>query len=99
MIKCSECPRCKDTYPDKVDSFGNHFCICGMGGNMVYTKPRRERRYNGKGWIKFSESSCGLYKTFEEAFNAMTKTEQDRYMKAKGAVQLSIFDMIGGTEK
>lgn len=95
MIKCSECPRCKDTYPDKKDYQGNHFHICGMSGNMVYTEPRREKRYNGKGRIKFSESSCGLYETFEDAFNAMTETEQKRY-RASTPVQLSLFDFIGG---
>ena len=36
MIKCDTCPRCKDTYPDKVDFDGNHFHIhysissCGL---------------------------------------------------------------------
>lgn len=84
MIKCSECPRCRDAYPGKLDEYGNHFCICGMSGNMVYTKPRRERRYNGGGWIKFSESSCGLYNTFDDAFNAMTPVEQKRWKEEHG---------------
>jgi len=80
MIKCSECPRCKDSYPDKVDFFGNHFCICGMSGNMVYTKPRKEKRYNGKGYIHYPESSCGLYDTFDDAFYAMTRPAQKRWI-------------------
>jgi hypothetical protein len=78
MIRCYECPRCKDQ-PGKTDYNGNHFAICGMSGNMVYLKPRRERRYNGKGWISFSASSCGIYRTFDDAFNAMTKNEQKRW--------------------
>ena len=94
MINCSECPRCKDVYPaDCVDHHGNHFCIWGMGGNIVYTYPRKERKYNNQGWIHFPESSCGLYNTFEDAFKAMTKPEQDRW-KAKHEPQISIFELI-----
>ena len=48
MIKCDTCPRCKDTYPDKVDFDGNHFHICGMSGNMVYTEPRKVKRQVGR---------------------------------------------------
>jgi hypothetical protein len=81
MIKCSECPRCRDAYPDKVDSFGNHFCICGMSGNMVYTKPRKEKRHSGKGFINHPECSCGLYDTFSDAFHAMTRPEQKRWIR------------------
>ena len=43
-LLCKECPRCKDIYPGKVDSNGDHFCICGMGGNKVYPEPRRVKR-------------------------------------------------------
>lgn len=78
-LRCSGCPRYKDSYPDKVDVYGNHFGICGMSGNKVYTKPRKEKRYNGNGYIRFSESSCGLYRCFNEAFNAMTETERKRW--------------------
>lgn len=95
MIKCSECPRCNNLYLGVLDRNGNHFCICGMTGNKVYTTPRKEKKYNGKGWIKFSESSCGIYDTFEEAFKSMTKPEQMRYNIFHKAKQLSLFDMTG----
>ena len=77
MIHCSECPRFEDR--DKVDYQGNHFGICKMTGNIVYPAPRKEKRYNGHGYIHFGESSCGLFNTFEEAFAKMTKVEQERY--------------------
>ena len=94
MINCSDCPRCKDVYPpDTVDHNGNHFCICGMSGNIVYTYPRKEKKYNGKGYIKISESSCGLYQTFDDAFKAMSQTERLRW-KAKNKEQISIFDIM-----
>ena len=83
MIKCSECPRCKDVYPERVDHFGNHFYICGMSGNIVYKKPRREKKYSGKGYIHFSESSCGIYDTFEDVFNAMPKAAQKQWLLEK----------------
>lgn len=98
MIKCKDCPRCKDVYPpETVDHNGNHFCICGMGGNMVYTFPRKEKRYNGNGYIIIPESSCGLYKTFDEAFKAMTKPEQERYNIRKNP-QMTIFDIMEAEE-
>ena len=94
MIKCSECPRCKDVYPEDVtDHHGNHFCICGLSGNMVFTYPRKEKRYNGQGWIHLPEGSCGLYNTFNDAWKAMTKPEQDRW-KAKHEPQVTIFDIL-----
>ena len=79
MIRCDTCPRCKDIYPGKLDSFGNHFCICGMTGNMVYTEPRKEKRYSGAGWIQFDISSCGLFETVDEALASMTEIERQRY--------------------
>ena len=84
-IRCDTCPRCKDIYPpDKVDSFGNHFCICGMGGNMVYPKPRKEKRYSGKGYIHYDIDGCGLYDTIDEALAAMNDIErQDYYERTK----------------
>ena len=95
MIKCSECPRCKNVYPDKKDENGVHFHICGMSGNIVYTVPRREKRYNGKGYIHFSESSCGIYETFEKAYGAMTKTEQARWDREHfESRQLSFDDFV-----
>lgn len=94
MIKCKDCPRCKDVYPpETVDHNGNHFYICGMSGNIVYTYPRKEKRYNGKGYIKISESSCGLYQTFDDAFKAMSQAERLRW-KAKNKEQISIFDIM-----
>lgn len=79
MIMCDTCPRCKDLYPDKVDSDGYPFRICGMGGNMVYTVPRRVKRYSGPGYIKFGISSCGLYETVEDALSYMTESEIKRW--------------------
>ena len=79
MIRCDTCPYCKDTYPDKVDTFGNHFCICGMGGNMVYTQPRKEKRYSGSGYIHYGVSSCGIFETVEDALASMTEIERKRY--------------------
>ena len=81
-IKCDTCPRCKDAYPDKVDNFGNHFCICGMSGNMVYTQPRTEKRYSGKGFIHFEVSGCGLYDTVEDALASMTESERQRHYES-----------------
>lgn len=70
MINCDTCPRCKDVYPDRVDIDGYHFCICGMSGNIVYTIPRKVRRHNGRGYIYFDVSTCGLYETVEDAKKA-----------------------------
>ena len=93
MIKCSECPRCKPT--GRTDRNGYPFCICGMSGNIVYQVPRKEKRYSGNGYIHFSESSCGIYDTFDKAFNAMTKTEQDRWNRSHfESKQLSFEDFI-----
>jgi hypothetical protein len=79
MIRCDTCPYCKDTYPGKLDSQGNHFHICGMTGNMVYTEPRKEKRYSGSGWIHYGVSSCGLFGTKEEVLEHMTEIERKRY--------------------
>ena len=73
MITCDICPRCKDEYPDKVDRAGNHFCICGMSGNIVYTAPRRERRLFGGGYIYYGVSGCGLYESVEDAYDKVGK--------------------------
>ena len=90
MIHCKDCPRCKDSR--RTDNNGNHFSICGMTGNMVYTEPRREKRFSGKGWIRFSDSSCGIYETFDDAFDAMTKTEQKRWRDSHAVYeQMSLF--------
>lgn len=83
MISCAECPRCKPT--GRKDYSGNEFSICGMSGNIVYTKPRKERRISGRGWIKYSVSSCGLYETFDDAFSKMTTIEQKRWTEAHEA--------------
>lgn len=78
-IRCDTCPRCKDTYPGKLDNNGYHFYICGMGGNMVYKKPREVRRHSGGGYIHFPVSTCGLYDTIENALKDMTESERRRY--------------------
>ena len=93
MVKCAECPRCKDS--GRIDHNGNHFCICGMSGNMVYPEPRKEKRMSGRGWIHFSESSCGLYNTFDDAFNAMTAIEQKRWTEKNEAnKQITILEWL-----
>ena len=79
MLRCIDCPRCKDVYPDRVDDYGNHFYICGMSGNKVYKETREERRYNGKGYIHFGYGSCGLYETVDDALKHMTKSEIERW--------------------
>ena len=79
VIRCDACPYCKDTYPGKLDADGNHFFICGMGGNMVYTQPRKVKRYSGPGYIKFGVSSCGIFETVEDALASMTEIERQRY--------------------
>ena len=75
MIKCDTCPRCKDVYPDKVDSDGYHYCICGMSGNIVYKIPHKMKRYSGKGYINLGVSTCGIYETAEDVLKHMTKSE------------------------
>lgn len=79
MIKCDTCPRCKDSYPGKLDSNGYLFYICGMGGNIVYKEPHKIKRYKGKGYIDLGISSCGLYETIEDALKHMTESERRRY--------------------
>lgn len=82
MIYCKGCPQCKDAYPGKLDYSGNHFCICGMTGNMVYPEARKEQRYNGKGFISFGPGSCGIFDTVEDMLATMTESEIERW-KAK----------------
>ena len=53
MVKCIDCPRCKDKYPGKLDKDGYHFYICGMSGNIVYKEPHKFRRACGKGYLPF----------------------------------------------
>lgn len=79
MIKCDTCPRCKDTYPDKLDCNGNHFYICGMSGNIVYKEPWKEKRLCGSGYIHHSVSGCGLYESVEDALKHMTESERRRW--------------------
>lgn len=100
-ITCRTCPRCKDTYPGKLDRDGNHFYICGIGGNMVYKEPRKVKRALGKGYIHYSESSCGLYGSIEEALENMTRSERERYYESMEPEkrQISIFDLVGEGEK
>lgn len=82
-ITCAECPRCKNNYPDATDGEGNHFCICGMTGNMVYTKPRKVKRYSGPGYLHFGVSSCGMYDTVEDVLNDMTESEIRRWRETE----------------
>lgn len=79
MIKCDTCPRCKDTYPGKVNQAGVHFYICGMSGNIVYKQAWNERMCSGHGYYHHSVSGCGLYDTIEEALADMTESEKRRY--------------------
>lgn len=87
MIKCDTCPRCKDTYPGKLDRDGYHYHICGMSGNIVYTIPHKIKRASGRGYINCGISSCGLYETIEDALKSMTESERRRWeqeQKRKG---------------
>lgn len=84
MIKCDECPRCKDVYPEKLDRDGYHFCICGMSGNIVYTTPHRVKRATGSGYISYGIDSCGLYDTIEDALAHMTQAEIRRWKEKNG---------------
>ena len=77
-IKCDKCPRCKDVYPGKLDSYGYHYHICGMGGNIVYTTPHKIKKACGKGWLSYGVSGCGLYDTVEDALQHMTDAEKQR---------------------
>jgi|GEM_PF-5135443 len=79
MIHCDTCPYCKDSYPGELDVFGNYFHICGLTGNMVYTEPRKEKRYSGTGWIRYGVSTCGLFETTDEVTARMTEAEKQRY--------------------
>lgn len=36
--------------------------ICGMGGNIVYLEPWKEKRISGNGYIHHNISSCGLFR-------------------------------------
>lgn len=83
MIKCDTCPRCKDTYPGKLDRDGYHYHICGMSGNIVYTIPHKIKRASGRGYIHCGISSCGLYDTVENALKSMTDSERRRWEQEK----------------
>ena len=75
MIKCDECPRCRDDYPGQLDRDGYHFHVCSMSGNMVYTTPHKIKKVSGEGYINCEISTCGLYQTIEEVLARMTKQE------------------------
>jgi len=66
-IRCDTCPLAHNTYPDKVDNYGNHFHICSLTGNMVYTMPRKEKSYSGNGYTRFPPSGCGSFNSIEDA--------------------------------
>ena len=84
MIRCDTCPYCKDTYPDKLDRDGYHFCICGMTGNIVYTTPHKIKRVTGSGYIHCGISSCGIFESFEDVWKKMTEPQQ-RHWKERHA--------------
>ncbi len=84
MIKCDTCPRCEDTYPGKLDADGYHFHICNMSGNIVYTIPHRMKRYSGNGYINLGVSSCGIYKTIDDALKDMTESGIRRWRERTG---------------
>ncbi len=58
FLDCTECQRCK---PQDGLKHGVRYGICGMGGNLVYLEPWKERRTCGSGWIHHHVSSCALY--------------------------------------
>ena len=95
MIRCDTCPRCKDTYPGKLDRDGYHFHICGMGGNIVYTTPHKIKRYAGCGYIHLGINSCGLYESVEEALEDMTEPERRRYFEKHEGEETFIFCDFG----
>ena len=83
MIKCDTCPRCKDTYPGKLDRDGYHYHICGMSGNIVYTIPHKVKKLSGKGYIHYGISSCGLFYSVEDALKSMTDSARRRWEQEK----------------
>ena len=76
-LKCKDCPRFKDS--GHTDYEGNHFGICGMGGNMVYPEERKVKRVSGHGYIHYPPSGCGMYDTVEQALADMTEIAVRRY--------------------
>ncbi|MCR4733115.1 MAG: hypothetical protein K5819_07850 [Lachnospiraceae bacterium] len=76
-LKCKDCPRFKDA--GHIDYEGNHFGICGMGGNMVYPEERKVKRASGRGYIHYPSNGCGMYDTVEQALAKMTKSDVRRY--------------------
>ena len=62
FIDCPECPHCKKK-PEPYKGITGHgvkYGICGIGGNLVFLEPWKEKRYSGKGYINHPVSSCGL---------------------------------------
>lgn len=57
-IDCPDCPRCK---PQSTKRHGARWGICGLGGNIVYLEPWKEKKIHGKGYIHHNVSSCGIY--------------------------------------
>lgn len=78
-IKCDICPRCKDTYPGRLDRDGYHYCICGMSRNIVYKTSHKIKRVTGSGYIHCGISGCGLYESVEDALEGMTEPERRRW--------------------
>ena len=46
---------------------------------MVYTQPRKVKRWSGPGYLHFGISSCGIFETMEDALASMTEIERKRY--------------------
>ena len=62
-LDCPECPQCK---PQDTIKNGARWGVCGMGGNIVYLEPWKEKRANGSGYIHHGVSSCGLFEKKKE---------------------------------
>lgn len=62
-VDCPDCPRCK---PKDTLRNGVRWGICGMGGNIVYLEPWKEKRIYGNDYIKHNTSSCGLFEIVEK---------------------------------
>lgn len=53
---------------------------------MVYTKPRKVKRYSGPGYLHFGVSSCGIFDTIEDVLQHMTESEIKRWREKQNAM-------------